>query len=41
MQEDELNIQQVKGLNEKIVKSLVAQDALSNFLMENQLRVTP
>ena len=41
MQEDELNIQQVKGLNEKIVKSLVAQAAVSNCLLEEQLRVTP
>ena len=41
MQEDELIIQQVKGLNEKIVKSLVAQVAVSNFLQEDQLRVTP
>ena len=35
MQEDELNIQQVKGLNGKIVKSLVAQAAVSNCLLED------
>ena len=41
LQEDELNIQQIKGLNEKIVKGLVAQAAINNFLLEDQLRVTP
>ena len=39
LQEDELNIQQVKGLNEKVVKSLVAQVAVNNCLLEDQLRV--
>ena len=41
LQEDELNIQQIKGLNEKIVKGLVAQAAVSNCLLEDHLRVTP
>ena len=41
MQEDELNIQLVKGLNEKVVKCLVVQAVVSNFLLEDQLRVTP
>ena len=40
LQEDELIIEQVKGLNEKIVKSLVAQAAVSNCLLEDQPRVT-
>ena len=41
MQEVELIIHQVKGLNEKIVRNLVAQDGVSNCLLEDQLRVTP
>ena len=41
MQEDELNIRQVKGINEKLVKSLVAQAVVSNYVLEDQLRVTP
>ena len=41
MQEDELHIQPVKGLNEKVIKSLVAQAVVSHFLLEDQLRVTP
>ena len=41
IQEDELHIHLVKGLNEKVVKGLVAQYAVSNFLLEDQLRVTP
>ena len=41
LQEDELIIPQVKGLNEKIVKSLVAQAVVSNCLLEDQLRVIP
>ena len=40
-QEDKLHIQLVKGLNEKVVKGLVAQAAVSNFLLDDQLRVTP
>ena len=40
LQEDELSIQLIKGLNEKLIKSLVAQAAVSNFLLEDQLRVT-
>ena len=41
LQEDEINIQLVKGLNEKVVKGLVVQAAVSNFMLEDQLRVTP
>ena len=41
LQEYELNIQLVKGLNEKVVNGLVAQAAVSNFLLEDHLRVTP
>ena len=41
MQEDEIHIQLVKGLSEKVVKGLVAQATVSNFLLEDQLRVTP
>ena len=41
LQEDELHIQLVKGMNEKVVKGLVAQAAISNFLLEDHLRVTP
>ena len=41
MQEDELHIQLVKGMDEKVVKGLVAQAAVSNFMLEDQLRVTP
>ena len=37
LQEDELHIQLVKGLNEKVIKILVAQDAVGNFLLEDQL----
>ena len=41
LQEDELSIQLIKGLNEKVIKGVVAQAAVSNFLLEDQLRVTP
>ena len=40
LQEDELNIQLVKGLDAKVIKSLVAQAAVSNCLLEDLLRVT-
>ena len=40
LHEDELSIQLIKGLNEKVIKSLMTQDAVSNFLLEDQLRVT-
>ena len=39
LQEDELNIQLVKGLDAKVIKSLVAQATVSNFLLE-YLQVT-
>ena len=32
LQEDELNIQLIKGLNEMVIKSMVAQAVVSNFL---------
>ena len=41
LQEDELRIQQFKCITEKVVKSLVAQAAVNNFLLEYQLRVIP
>ena len=41
MQEDEIHIQLVKGLNEKVIKGLVAQATISNCLLEDHLRVTP
>ena len=41
LQEDELHIQLLKGLNEKVVKFLVAQAAVNNCLLEDELRVTP
>ena len=41
LQEDELNIQLVKGLDAKVIKSLVAQAAVINFLLKYFLRVTP
>ena len=41
LQEDELHIHLVKGMSKKVVKGFLAQDAVSNFLLEDQLRVTP
>ena len=41
MWEDDLGIQQVKGITEKVVKSLVAQAAVSNFLLEYHIKVNP
>ena len=41
MQEDEIRIQQVKGITKKDVKSLVEHVVVSNFLLEDQLRVIP
>ena len=41
LKEDEINIKLVKGLNENVIKNLVAQATDSNFLLEDQLRVTP
>ena len=41
LQEDELNIQLIKDVNEKVVKGLIAQATVNNFLLEDQLRVTP
>ena len=40
-EEDELHIQLVKNLSEKVVKGLVAQAAISNFLLEDKVKVTP
>ena len=39
LQEDELNMQLVKGLDAKVVKSLVAQATISNCLLEYLLTV--
>ena len=41
MHEDELSIQQIKGITEKVVKNWVSQASVSNFLLEHLLRVTP
>ena len=35
MQEDELHIQVVEGMNRNVVKCLFAQVAVSNFLLED------
>ena len=40
IQEDELNIQLIKGLDAKVIKSLVAEAAISKCLLEYLLRVT-
>ena len=40
LQEDEIHIELVKVMNEKVIKILVAQAAVSNFQLEDQLRVT-
>ena len=41
MQEDELDIQLVKNLNEKVIKNMIAQVVVSNCLLEYQLQVIP
>ena len=41
LHEDELSIQLIKGLNEKLIKSRVTQVAVSNCILEDHLRVTP
>ena len=41
MQDDNLSIQQIKRVTEIMVKDWVAQVAVSNFLLEDLLRVTP
>ena len=41
IQEDELSIQQIKCITEKVVRNWVAQASISNFLLEYLLRVTP
>ena len=40
-QEDEKKIQQVKDLDEKILKDAVAHAAVSIYLLEDQLRLSP
>ena len=40
LQEDDISIQQVKGITKKVVKSLVAQATVNNCLLEDQLGVT-
>ena len=39
MKEDELGIQLIKSLNEKVIKGVTAQYSISNFLLEDQLQV--
>ena len=41
LQKNELSIQLIKGLNEKVIKSMESQAVVSNFLLEYQLQVTP
>ena len=41
LQEDEPSIQLINGLNEKVIKGVIAQAAVSNCLLEDQLRVIP
>ena len=41
LQEDDLSIQQIKGITEKVVHIWVSQEVVSNFLLEYHLRVTP
>ena len=40
-QEDELGIQLVKSLDEKVLKILIAQATVRNHLLEDQLRLIP
>ena len=37
LQEDELSIQLIKGLNEKVIKGEISQVVVNNFLLEDQL----
>ena len=41
LHEDGIGIQLIKSLSEKVIKSVIAQAAMSNFLLEDQLRVLP
>ena len=40
-QEDERNIQLIKNLDERVLKNVIAQVAVSNCLLEDQLRLLP
>ena len=40
-QEDESGIQLVKSLDEKVLKTVIAQAAVSNHLLEDQLHLIP
>ena len=40
-QEDELGIQLIKSLNERVLRTIIAQEAVSNHLLEDQLRFIP
>ena len=40
-QEDEQAIQLVKGLDEKVLKTAIAQPIVSSHLLEDQLRLIP
>ena len=39
LQEDELGIQLIKILDERVLKSVIVQESVSNFQLEDQLRV--
>ena len=40
-QEDELDIRLIKNLDERVIKNVIAQATLSNFLLEDQLQLLP
>ena len=40
-QEDEHSIQSINNLDERVLKNVIAQAAVSNFLLEYQLRILP
>ena len=40
-QEGELDIRLIKNLDERVIKNVIAQDAVSNFLLEDQFRLLP
>ena len=40
-QEDEQGIQLIKGLDEKVLKTTIAQETFSSHLLEDQLCLTP
>ena len=40
-QEDELGIQLIKSLDERVLKNVISQEAVSNHLLEDQLQLLP